>query len=97
MWDVLWTSVCLEGVEPTNNNAERPLRRAELWRRKSFGTQSATGSEFVVRILTIITTLRQQKRNVLEYLTQACTAALTQPHQSAYCRLKLITQLKGYD
>lgn len=77
VWDGLWTFVRVEGVEPTNNNAERPLRRAVLWRRKSFGTQSTTGSTFVARILTTITTLRQQKRNVLEYLTQACTAALT--------------------
>ena len=78
VWDALWTFARVEGVEPTNNNAERPLRRAVLWRRKSFGTQSATGSTFVARILTTITTLRQQKRNVLEYLAQACTAALTQ-------------------
>lgn len=78
VWDALWTFVRVEGVEPTNINAERPLRRAVLWRRKSFGTQSATGSTFVARILTTITTLRQQKRNVLEYLAQACAAALTQ-------------------
>jgi transposase len=78
VWEALWTFVRVEGVEPTNNNAERPLRRAVLWRRKSFGTQSPQGSEFVARILTAITTLRQQKRNVLEYLTQACSAALTQ-------------------
>lgn len=78
VWEALWTFVRVAGVEPTNNNAERPLRRAVLWRRKSFGTQSATGSAFVARILTTITTLRQQKRNVLAYLTEACTAALSQ-------------------
>ena len=78
VWEALWTFVRVEGIEPTNNNAERPLRRAVLWRRKSFGTQSATGSQFVARILTVITTLCQQGRSVLEYLTQACAAALTQ-------------------
>lgn len=72
----LWTFVRVEGVEPTNNHAERCLRRAVLWRRRSFGTQSATGSCFVARILTTVTTLRQQKRDVLDYLTQACTAAM---------------------
>jgi hypothetical protein len=72
----LWTFVRVAGVEPTNNNAERPLRRAVLWRRKSFGTQSATGSQFVERILTTVTTLRQQGRDVLAYLTAACSAAL---------------------
>ena len=51
----LWTFVTVEGVEPTNNSAERPLRRAVLWRRRSFGTQSETGSRFVERVLTAVT------------------------------------------
>ena len=72
----LWTFVWESGVEPTNNCAERPLRRAVLWRRRSFGTQSAAGSQFVERILTAVTTLRQQRRDVLDYLTAACTAAI---------------------
>ena len=72
----LWTFVHVDGVEPTNNGAERPLRRAVLWRRRSFGTQSADGSRFVERILTVVTTLRQQKRDVLDYLTEACAAAI---------------------
>ena len=72
----LWTFVTVEGVEPTNNCAERPLRRAVLWRRRSFGTQSETGSRFVERVLTAVTTLRQQNRDVLDYLTEACAAAI---------------------
>jgi transposase len=72
----LWTFVRVAGVEPTNNGAERPLRRAVLWRRRSFWTQSAEGSRFVERILTVVTTLRQQKRDVLDYLTEACAAAI---------------------
>ena len=68
----LWTFSQVEGVEPTNNQAERALRRAVLWRRKSFGTQSETGSRFVERILTVVTTLRQQGRSVLDYLKRAC-------------------------
>ena len=72
----LWTFVCVAGVEPTNNAAERPLRRAVLWRRRSFGTQSKDGSLFVERILTAVTTLRQQQRDVLDYLTTACTVAI---------------------
>jgi len=71
----LWTFVRVEGVEPTNNSAERALRRAVLWRRRSFGTQSEVGSRFVERILTAVTTLRQQQRDVLDYLTEVCTAA----------------------
>jgi transposase len=72
----LWTFVWEPGVEPTNNSAERPLRRAVLWRRRSFGTQSGAGSQFVERILTAVTTLRQQRRDVLDYLTAACAAAI---------------------
>lgn len=78
----LWTFVTVSGVEPTNNSAERALRRAVLWRRRSFGTQSAAGSRFVERILTAVTTLRQQERGVLDYLTtatQAATAGLPFP------------------
>jgi transposase len=71
----LWTFVRVRGVEPTNNFAERALRRAVLWRRKSFGTQSVAGSRFVERILTVVTTLRQQGRDVLDYLTAACASA----------------------
>ncbi len=69
----LWRFVQVEGIEPTNNSAERALRRAVLWRRKSFGTQSEGGSRFVERILTAMMSLRQQGRNVLEYLTALCS------------------------
>jgi len=70
----LWTFVDRESIEPTNNAAERALRRGVIWRRRSFGTQSEAGSRFVERILTIVTTLRQQNRDVLDYLTAACKA-----------------------
>ncbi len=71
----LWTFVQIEGVEPTNNLAERQIRPAVLWRKNSFGTQSETGSRFVQRIMTVVATLKQQHRHVLDYLTQACDAA----------------------
>jgi transposase len=74
--EALWTFVQLEGVEPTNNTAERAIRPGVLWRKGSFGTQSAAGSRFVESMLTVVATLKQQQRNVLEYLTAACEAAL---------------------
>jgi hypothetical protein len=76
----LWTFVAQEGVEPTNNAAERPLRRGVIWRRRSFGTQSEAGSLFVERILTAVTTLRQQQRDVLDFLTDACAANISGAH-----------------
>src|SRR6266403_4283135 len=72
----LWTFVQVDGVEPTNNAAERALRPGVLWRKGSFGTQSEEGSRFVESMMTVVTTLKQQQRNVLEYLTAACEAAL---------------------
>ncbi len=72
----LWTFVDHEGVEPTNNLAERVLRPAVQWRRRSYGTRSAAGSRFVERMLTVVTTCRLQDRNVLDYVTAACSAAL---------------------
>lgn len=71
----LWTFVRIEGVEPTNNVAERAVRPAVLYRKGCFGTQSEEGSRFVERILTVVATLRQQKRNVMDYLTETCIRA----------------------
>ena len=76
----LWTFIAQAGVEPTNNAAERPLRRGVIWRRRSFGTQSEAGSVFVERILTAVTTLRQQQRDVLDFLTEACQAHISGAH-----------------
>jgi transposase len=70
----LWTFVEVEGVQPTNNAAEQALRHAVIWRKLSFGTQSATGSRFVERMLTVIETCRRQKRNVYAWLTVAVQA-----------------------
>jgi len=71
----LWTFVTTNDVEPTNNAAERALRPAVLWRKNSFGSQSAEGSLFVSRMLTVVTSLRAQNRPVLEFLVQACRAS----------------------
>jgi transposase len=72
----LWTFVRHPGVEPTNNAAERAIRPGVLWRKGSFGTQSAEGSRFVETMMTVVATLKQQQRHVLDYLTAACEATL---------------------
>jgi transposase len=72
----LWTFVRHPEVEPTNNVAERAIRPGVLWRKGSFGTQSADGSRVVEAMMTMVATLRQQHRHVLDYLTTACEAAL---------------------
>lgn len=70
----LWLFVTVEGIEPTNNAAEQAIRPAVLWRKCSYGSQSAEGSLFVGRMMTVVTSLRRQQRHVLDYFADACHA-----------------------
>ena len=74
LWPALWTFVTVEGVEPTNNAAERALRPAVLWRKGCFGAQSAAGNTFVERILSVSATCRQHNRHLRTFLTEAVAA-----------------------
>ena len=67
----LWTFLEVQGVEPTNNAAERSLRHAVIWRKLSFGTQSEQGSRFVETMLTTIETCRQQNLSVIDHVTRS--------------------------
>jgi len=69
----LWTFLEQE-IESTNNASERTLRHAAIWRRLSFGTQSAGGSRCVESTLTVIETCRQQSQNIIAYITVAIEA-----------------------
>jgi len=70
----LWTFLMVEGVEPTNNLAERMLRRAVLWRKRSMGTESETGDRWVERVLTLTQTCRLQNKLCFPVLVQAMEA-----------------------
>jgi transposase len=74
-WPALWTFVTVEGVEPTNNAAERALRPGVLWRKGSFGCHSEDGGRYVERILTLSATCRQQGRPLFDFLVAALDAA----------------------
>jgi transposase len=74
LYPALWLFTTLEGVEPTNNHAERILRLGVLWRKNAFGCHSAEGCRFVERMLTVVQTLRLQKRPVLDFLYRAIVA-----------------------
>jgi len=76
LWPALWTFLVVQGVEPTNNAAERALRPAVLWRKGCFGSQGEGGKIFVARILTVAATSRQHHRPVLTFLTDAARAHL---------------------
>ncbi len=72
----LWLFVTVEGVEPTNNAAERAIRPAVIWRRTSFGSQTQAGSVFVARMLTVMTTLKSSAPECLGFYdisNQCCT------------------------
>ena len=85
VYPALWTFARVEGVEPTNNHAERTLRRAVIWRKVSFGNHSDAGCRFTERILTVVQTLRLQQRPVLDYLRQALLAHRTDGPSPLLC------------
>jgi len=75
-WESMWTYVHHVGAVPTNNEAERALRKAVLWRKGSFGVNSPEGAEFVERILTLAGTTRRRGLDLLDWLTRAIQADL---------------------
>ena len=72
--DSLWLFLIREGVAPTNNHAERMLRFAVLWRKRSQGTASDTGNRWVERILSLRQTCRLRSRNLFAVLVDALQA-----------------------
>jgi transposase len=87
LYPALWLFTTVEGVEPTNNHAERILRGGVLWRKNAFGCHSAEGCRFVERMLTVVQTLRLQDRPVLVYLYRAIVA-----HRSGLPAPQLLSQ-----
>ncbi len=73
-WPALWSFVEQEGVEPTNNETERALRAAVIWRKTSFGSQSGRGLRMVERLLSVAETCKKQAIDLLGYLSRAITA-----------------------
>ena len=74
LWPALWTFASHDGVQPTNNAAERGLRGAVIYRKLSFGNQSDAGARFLERMLTVAHTCRLQHRSLFAYLTDTLEA-----------------------
>jgi transposase len=74
IWPALWTFVTVEGVEPTNNAAERSLRGPVIHRKLSHGTRSQDGEHFIERALSASVTCRLQHRSLFAYLADLLTA-----------------------
>ena len=74
VWPALWTFTTLDGIEPTNNPAERALRGPVIHRKLSLGTQTDTGERFAERSLSAAATCRLQGRSLFAYLSELITA-----------------------
>ncbi|MCB9176096.1 MAG: transposase [Caldilineae bacterium] len=81
----MWTFVDIDAMDPTNNLAERSVRRGVLWRKKSFGTDSEAGSRFVAHILTVVTTMNLQRRPIFAFLVQALEVAIRESEPPSLC------------
>jgi len=75
-WPALWTFTLVEGVEPTNNHAERALRGAVIYRKLSLGSQSERGERTIERLLSASVTCRLQGRSLFAYLTDVLNARI---------------------
>jgi transposase len=73
-WPALWAFTHTDGVEPTNNHAERGLRGAVIYRKLSLGSQSERGERTIERLLSASITCRLRKQSLFAYLTQALAA-----------------------
>jgi len=89
-FEKLWTFTKTFGMEPTNNMAERDLRKLVIWRRKSYGTRSERGKMFVERVTTVAQTIRKHGGNVLHFMQQSvkCFYLRSQP--------PLISEVMGF-
>jgi transposase len=76
-WQYLFTFLMYEGVEPTNNIAERAIRPSVQWRKLCFGSQSDTGERFTERLLSVIGTCRMHGVNPFYFLTGVVSAAFS--------------------
>jgi transposase len=74
VWPALWTFVTIEGVEPTNNPAERALRSPVIHRKLSHGSRTDDGERLAERALSVAATCRQQHRSLFQFLTELLTA-----------------------
>lgn len=73
-WPGLFTFLEYEGVEPTNNSAERGGRPAVQWRKICFGNQSDEGELLTARLLTAERSCILQGKNPFQFLLESVIA-----------------------
>lgn len=90
-WAALWTFIDIDGIDPTNNHAERELRSTVMWRQRSFGAQSERGNRFAERITTTDRTLRKRGASLYPFLCDAIAASWTGQTPPALMPQDLVT------
>jgi len=75
-WPALWTFVEQDGVEPTNNRAERGLRHAVIYRKLSQGSRCQRGAVSTERLLSAAISCRLQSRSLFAYLVEVAQASI---------------------
>ncbi|MBW8060467.1 MAG: transposase, partial [Solirubrobacterales bacterium] len=74
VWPALWTFIGQDGIDPTNNVAERALRGPVIYRKLSLGSQSERGERTIERLLSASVTCRLQGRSLFAYLADVLGA-----------------------
>jgi transposase len=75
-WEPMWKFLTVPEMEPTNNAAERALRPAVIHRKRSLGTRSSAGSQFIERIMTVVETGKKHGCNIFEFLVDTVRAVV---------------------
>jgi transposase len=88
-WQHLFTFIQHDGVQPTNNSAERAIRPAVQWRKICFGSQSQIGEQFAGRLLTVVRTCQLHGVNAFEFLTRLVNAFFSAKQYLPYLPLSL--------
>jgi transposase len=88
-WQHLFTFLDYDGVQPTNNSAERAIRPAVQWRKICFGSQSQIGELFAGRLLTVVRTCQLHNINAFAFLTNLVNASFSDNQRFSYLPLSL--------
>jgi transposase len=89
-FDKLFVFIYHDGVEPTNNRAERGIRPAVQWRKLCFGNRSDNGALLTSRLLTVTRTCWLQNRNPLEFIGSTIKA-----YRYGYTTPSLVLEKRG--
>lgn len=71
----LWRFVYTDGIEPTNNRAERLIRHPVMLRKLSCGSRTERGETTTATLLSILATCQLHTRSFADYVAEALAAA----------------------